>query len=348
MFTKNNKVFFLDKLNKPLKKLDNLVLPKPKKYHVLVKILFSGLCGSQIMEINGKRGKDIYLPHLLGHEGYAKVIKVGEKVKKLKQNDFVLLTWIKGNGGQESNIQIENGKRFINSGPINTFSNYALVSENRCIKVKHINNKTISPILGCSLPTGVGIIKKNLKPKKNKSFIVSGLGGVGIFVLLALLNLNTKKIIVIEKNEKKLNYLKKLKLGIELIKFNKNIKKNVLKKNINELADYIIDCTGNIVSMNNCLNLIKKNGTFIFASHPNSKYKLKIDPHELISGKKIFGSWGGGINLEKDKKFLINTFNNQFLKSPLKKLIKIYSLNNLNSAINDFKNGKVFKVILKH
>ena len=32
-------------------------------------------------------------------------------IKKLKQNDFVLLTWIKGNGGQESNIQIENGKR---------------------------------------------------------------------------------------------------------------------------------------------------------------------------------------------------------------------------------------------
>ena len=36
-----------------------------------------------------------------------------------------------------------------------------------------------------------------------------GIGGVGIFVLLALLNSNTKKIIIIEKNQKKLNYLKK-------------------------------------------------------------------------------------------------------------------------------------------
>ena len=53
------------------------------------------------MEISGKREKDIYLPHLLGHEGYAQVIKVGEKVKKVKKNDFVLLTWLKGNGGQE-------------------------------------------------------------------------------------------------------------------------------------------------------------------------------------------------------------------------------------------------------
>ena len=81
---------------------------------------------------------------------------------------------------------------------------------------------------------------------------------MGIFVLLALLNINTKRIIIIEKNEKKLNYLKKLKLNVELIKFNRNLKENILKKNINKLADYIIDCTGNIVSMNNCLNLIKK------------------------------------------------------------------------------------------
>lgn len=100
--------------------------------------------------------------------------------------------------------------------------------------------------------------------------------------------------------------------------------------------------------MNNCLNLIKKNGTFIFASHPDKKNKLKVDPHDLISGKKITGSWGGGINIERDKKFLIDVFNNQFLKSPLRRLVKLYPLNNLNSAINDFKKGNVFKVILKH
>ena len=101
MCTKNNTAFLIDKLNKPLKRLRNFRLPFTKNYHVLVKIMFSGLCGSQIMEMYGKRGKDIYLPHLLGHEGFAKVIKVGKKVKKVKKNDFVLLSWIKGKGGQE-------------------------------------------------------------------------------------------------------------------------------------------------------------------------------------------------------------------------------------------------------
>ncbi len=348
MCTKNNTAFLIDKLNKPLKRLRNFRLPFTKNYHVLVKIMFSGLCGSQIMEMYGKRGKDIYLPHLLGHEGFAKVIKVGKKVKKVKKNDFVLLSWIKGRGGQEKNLQIKHGNFFINSGPINTFSNYALISENRCTKIQNLKEKKMSPILGCSLPTGVGLIKKDLKPKKNKCFIICGVGGVGIFVLLAIKQFNPKKIIIIEKNQRKINILKKLNLNVELIKYKKNLKNEILKKNMNVLADYIIDCTGNINSMNNCLNLINRNGTFLFASHPDSKKKLSLNPHELISGKRVAGSWGGGIKIDKDKKFLISFYKKYFLNSPLKKLIKIYDLNNLNTAIKDVRNGRVFKAILKH
>ena len=206
----------------------------------------------------------------------------------------------------------------------------------------------MSPILGCSLPTGVGLINRDLKPKKNKSFIICGVGGVGIFVLLAIKQFKPKKIIVIEKNQRKINILKKLNLNIELIKYKKNLKNEILKKNMNVLADYIIDCTGNINSMNNCLNLIGRNGTFLFASHPDSKKKLSINPHELISGKKIIGSWGGGIKIEKDKKFLISFFKKHFLNSSLRKLIKIYKLKKLNNAIKDIKYGEVFKAIIKH
>jgi len=34
---------------------------------VLVKIHYSGICGSQLGEIDGAKGPDAYLPHLLGH-----------------------------------------------------------------------------------------------------------------------------------------------------------------------------------------------------------------------------------------------------------------------------------------
>ena len=41
---------------------------------VLVKMYYSGICGSQIGEINGVKGKDNFLPHLLGHEGTGIII----------------------------------------------------------------------------------------------------------------------------------------------------------------------------------------------------------------------------------------------------------------------------------
>lgn len=40
-------------------------------------------------------------------------------------------------------------------------------------------------------------------------------------------------------------------------------------------------------------------GHLVFASHPKSGNKFALDPHKLIKGKKISGSWGGGSNPEK-------------------------------------------------
>lgn len=67
----------LSELSKPLI-IDSIMLPLPETGQVLVKIAFSGICHSQLMEARGKRGDDPYLPHLLGHEGSGTVLSVGE------------------------------------------------------------------------------------------------------------------------------------------------------------------------------------------------------------------------------------------------------------------------------
>ena len=86
----------LFKTNSKLK-LINLKVPKLQTGQVLVKIFYSGICKSQIMEIFGGRENKKWLPHLLGHEASGKVVQVGNNVKKVKPNDDVILTWIKSN-----------------------------------------------------------------------------------------------------------------------------------------------------------------------------------------------------------------------------------------------------------
>ena len=101
---------------------------------VLVKILFSGVCRSQLMEVRGSRGEDPWLPHLLGHEASGVVVDVGPGVTKVQSGDEVILTWIKGEGLDAPGAQYKLGDQIINSGRVTTFCNYSVVSESRVVK----------------------------------------------------------------------------------------------------------------------------------------------------------------------------------------------------------------------
>ena len=81
--------------------IDKVVLPDQLQVgQVLVKLLVSGICGSQIGEIEGVKGIDKFIPHLMGHEGCAEVIDIGPGVKTVKVGDRVVLHWRKGSGIQ--------------------------------------------------------------------------------------------------------------------------------------------------------------------------------------------------------------------------------------------------------
>ena len=78
--------------------LEEIEVPRPAMGQVLVKVLTSGICGSQLGEIDGVKGPDRFLPHLLGHEGTGIVLEVGEGVRTVKPDDKVVLHWRKGAG----------------------------------------------------------------------------------------------------------------------------------------------------------------------------------------------------------------------------------------------------------
>ena len=149
--------------NKPLI-IDNIELPKDLlPGQVLVKVLVSGICGSQIGEICGAKGPDRYLPHLLGHEGCATVIGIGPGVKTLCKGDLVVLHWRKGVGIEsETPNYIWRGKK-VNAGWVTTFNKYAVVSENRCTSIP----KEISKIVDLSFEDIIDHIEVQFKNIRN-------------------------------------------------------------------------------------------------------------------------------------------------------------------------------------
>ena len=150
------KAAVLMRLDRPLDIVSEIELSAPGRGQVLVKLAYSGVCHSQLMEARGRRGVDPYLPHLLGHEGSGKVISIGEGVTKVSPGELVVLGWIRGNGLESGGMQYHCDclSQKINAGGVTTFNEYALVSENRVVPLPNNVPLDIAVLFGCALPTG--------------------------------------------------------------------------------------------------------------------------------------------------------------------------------------------------
>ena len=313
---------------------------------VLVKILYSGICRSQLMEIAGLRGEDKWLPHLLGHEGSGVVLEVGKDVKKVKKNDEVILTWIKGEGIEAPGALYDFNGKTINSGPVTTFSNFSVVSENRLIKKPSNLNFDAAVLFGCALQTGAGMVFNELNTSKFSSMVIMGLGGIGISALLAAKSKNIKTIIAIDVEQNKLEQAFDLGAHYTFNYKTENLREKIYKIT-GEGADFCIESAGSVETIEKAFSFINPNhGELLFASHPPTGEKIKIDPHELISGKKIKGTWGGGSIPDRDIPLICNKFNDaninlgSFLKNK-------YFLDDINLALKELEIGKVLRPIIK-
>ena len=331
-------------IKKRIIKLININLKKPKKGQALVKILYSGICASQHMEFNFLRGPDRWIPHMLGHEGVGIVEEIGRGVKRIKKGDRVILSWLNNNNKDVKGSLIYNKKK-INYGPVTTFANYSLISENRLYKIPKSMDLETAALYGCAIPTGMGVVINEAKPKKIDVCLVAGLGGVGMFSLIALKSIGIKHIIGLDINNKKIKLLKSAGFKNLINVKSKNYLRKINKITNNKTIDYIFDCTGSSKSIEKNFDLLGKNGKLFFCSHPKFGEKISIDPHQLISGKNIYGSWGGGTNLDRDlsvyRKIIKKT------KIKLRNFFNYSKLENLDKDLKSFNKINKSRTIIK-
>lgn len=338
----------LEELGKPLI-IKDIELTELLPGQVLVKVLFSGVCRSQVMEVRGGRGIDPWLPHLLGHEGSGIVVAVGEGVTKVKFGDEVILGWVKAEGLDAPGAKYKCGDQIINSGRVTTFSNYSIVSESRVVKKPLDLPFDTAVLFGCALPTGSGMVLNELKPAPDSVVIVLGLGGIGLSALIALKARGVKTIIAIDISEDKLELAKQL--GATHI-FNSAIKG--FHQAVLDLtkggADICVESAGQVSTIELGFSLIRKGGgKLLFASHPPEGETIRLMPHELISGKQIAGSWGGATLPDRDIPIMFEMFRSANI--PLGALLtKKYKLEQINEALDDLEAGTVFRplVVMDH
>ncbi len=331
----------------PLKVVDGIIVPPLKFGQVNIDIAFSGVCHSQLMEVRGKRGEDKYLPHLLGHEATGIVREIGEGVTKVAVGDRVILGWIRGKGQNAAGAIYTWNNQVINSGGITTFNETTIASENRLVKLPVGLPMDIGVLFGCAIPTGAGMIYNELDIKEGSSVIVIGVGGIGAISLMYAKSQKPKTLIAIDISAEKRNSALEMGADFALDGNAPDILEQIKALTDGHGADFCIDAAGKAKTIELAFSTVCRNGgQCVFASHPEAGEMISIDPFELINGKQIKGSWGGGAVPDRDIPlfFKISQDNNL----PLQGMVtKRYPLEEVNQALCDLEQGKVARPLLE-
>lgn len=318
--------------------IDQVELPESLDVgQVLVKVHYSGICGSQLGEIDGVKGEDKYLPHLLGHEASGEVMKTGPGVSHVKPGDTVVLHWRKGLGIEAKPPTYQWRGKKLNAGCITTFNEYAIVSENRLTPIPHDSDLQVAALFGCAVTTGFGVIVNNAKLKIGESIVIFGAGGVGLNMVQAASLVSAYPIIAVDRFDSRLN-LAKLAGATHLINTERQEAMSLINE-ITEGVDCFIDNTGNPEIIKLGYQVTKPQGRVVLVGVPPKDKQVSLYSLPLHFGKEISGSHGGETEPHLDIPRYHGLYRAGRLK--LKEFItNIFPLNEINQAIQSMRDGK--------
>lgn len=339
------KAAVLFRVNQPLKVVE-IPIPRLQEGQVLVKVAASGICHTQLLEMEGTHPTGDHTPNLLGHEGAGIVLDVGSGVNKVKKGDHVILSWIKGSGKNVLPKGYEYDGKLLNAGFVTTFNDHAIVSENRVTTITKEMPFKEAALLGCAVATGAGMVFNNTKIRSGQSIAVIGCGGIGISAIQAAAISGANPIIAVDLSDEKLEFVKKFGATHTLNSSKVDAKNEIDKITNGEGLDFAIEAVGNKSTMELAYNSVKKfGGKAILCGVPKPGLKIEIDPFPLYYKRQLVGTGGGETNPDVDFKKYCDMYLQGKLK--LKEMIThTISLDEINKGFQLMKDGRCCRVVI--
>lgn len=167
---------------KPLA-IRGMAIPAPSYGEVLVRIMASGVCHTDLHAADGDWPVKPPLPFVPGHEGAGIVVAVGQGVRGVKEGDAVGIAWLHDAcggceycvSGWETLCEHQHNSGYSVNG---TFAEYAIGSANYVARLPQGTDfAQIAPILCAGVTTYKGIKETEARP--GEWIAISGIGGLG-------------------------------------------------------------------------------------------------------------------------------------------------------------------------
>ncbi|TAJ98777.1 MAG: acetoin dehydrogenase [Chloroflexota bacterium] len=335
----------LEQLNAPLR-LRDLARPALRPGQVVVEVAYSGVCGSQLLEVQGKRGPDRFLPHTLGHEGSGIVREVGPDVRKVAVGDRVVLSWIRGSGLDVPATVYQSQDGAVNSGALSTFIHQTVTCESRVTPVPADLPLREAALLGCAIPTGAGIILNSAQLQRGQTVAVFGAGGIGLSAIMAASAVGATQVIAIDIVADKLKLAELLGATTVIDAAVVDAPAAIAEATGGRGVDCAVESAGRRVTMEAALKSIRVGGICVLAGNLEAGEKIEIDPFDLIRGKRLVGTWGGESVPDRDIPRFVDMYRQGLLK--LGDLITHeFPLSRVNDAIATVASGQAGRVMLR-
>jgi aryl-alcohol dehydrogenase len=349
--------------------VETLTLEGPRRDEVLVKIVATGLCHTDMVARD--KGYPVPQPIVLGHEGAGIVESVGADVLKVARGDSVVLTFLTCGrckpcrlgrmahcektfplcfggarlDGSTATVDGHGEKVHDHFFGQSSFATYALANERNVVKVgSDVPLERLGP-LGCGIQTGAGAVMNALNVRPSTSFASFGAGAVGCSSIMAARAVGATTIVAIDIVPSRLEMAKELGATHAI-----NSKQTNPVEAIRDITgggvDYSLEASGDPKALHQAIEALGSLGTCGVVGAEPLGTEVSFDVNNLmIPGKTIRGILEGESVPDIFIPQLIEL--NAQGRFPFEKLTKFYSLDQINQAAQDSEKGGTIKPIIR-
>ncbi|MEQ8515075.1 MAG: NAD(P)-dependent alcohol dehydrogenase [Chromatocurvus sp.] len=346
---------------------DRVELADPGPGEVLIEIAGCGICHTDLV------CRDQYfpvpLPCVFGHEGSGVVQAVGPGVTKVAPGDHVVLTYkscghcvncLKGAApycldlyGQNFAGLRPDGTTALSRGgePLHghffhqsSFATYALAHEQNTVKVSRDAPLELLGPLGCGIQTGAGAVMNSLRPQAGESIAIFGAGSVGLSAVMAARLVGCGRIIVVDLQSDRLELA--MELGAtDTINAGSDDPVAAIVEMTGGGANYSLECTGLPQVLRQAVDSLILTGVCGVIGVAPLGTEVSLDVAGILFGRTVRGIIEGDSDRDVFIPRLVDLY--QQGRFPFDKLVKYYSLDQIQQAVEDTEAGKVLKAIVR-
>ncbi|XP_006877898.1 PREDICTED: alcohol dehydrogenase 6-like [Chrysochloris asiatica] len=336
--------------------IEEIEVAPPKAKEVRIKIVATGLCGTDLKMVNNAHVS----PVVLGHEGAGIVESVGEGVSTVKAGDKVITLFLPQcgqcssclNPGSNFCIRLKftcKGKSVYHFANTSTFSEYTVIKEIAIAKIDAVAPLEKVCLISCGFSTGYGAAINTAKVTAGSSCVVFGLGGVGLSVIMGCKAAGAARIIGVDINKEKFEKAKEVGATecFSPLDFEKPVHE-VLIEMIGAGADFCFEVIGNPDIVAAALASCHENhGVCVIVGLMTAGVQLSVSGMLFFSGRSLKGSVFGGWKSRDHVPKLVSDF--MAKKINLDSLIThTMKFDKINEAAELMKTGKCIRCVLMY